>query len=175
MGKPAIKMEGLLSSAAEQQEKATTLRGIAYGNAVAAIRALESRLLQALNGGTLRGLKNLAPGVGVPLQAARIKGSRWFGIDDVLPPDESEVLVISKTGQICMARGIDLQKLSGERWEMRPARDEDFIAQDLEPVVDAVQQALERHIVRSEKTSASYERVSYLSNRLIDAMGYTAP
>lgn len=127
--------------------------------------------MHALARDTLRGLVNLAPSSTEPIRAARVMGANdqpsAFGIDAFLPHDR-EVLAWSQRGQLIMIR------LSGTRWEVRAVRDDELRTEHTEPIVRAAYAALERHVTRTDRTVANYERVSKLASRLLDLMGIDA-
>jgi hypothetical protein len=169
-----------LDPAFERATQATHLVRVSRANGnvlidqARAIRALEMRVIAALDGDMLRGLSNLAPKSLSPFLAARALCSEDSrrGIDRVLPEDLREVLVWTRSGHLWLAC------YTADRsavWS-RPVEDEDLVdgrftrAGDLERIVVALREVLDRHTVRCDRTVRSYERASKLAARLLDVL-----
>lgn len=147
----------LLRSLAEQAK-------VVRESTVSTLRALEQRLVEALNGEHLRGLVSLADSR-PHFYAARVHGSARHGIDTFLPPGE-ECLVLGKVGLLLWAR---YEKLFGEvHW--RAVQDEELRREDLEPAVLAVAEALRRHLGRVEELTVRNARLADLSLRVSAAL-----
>lgn len=168
MGSPAVKIDKLMVEATQASERAISARENAREDAVKAIRELEARLVEALDGDTLRGISRLQEG-DTGIQGINVRGAGKFGIDTYLPTDGREVLIISKGGRLQMA------SVNGgvEKEQARDAFDAELTAQDLEPIASAMQKALERHIVRAERTEKNYVRVTDLCEKLASVFGYS--
>jgi len=134
--------------------------------AVRAIRMLESRLIAALGGETLRGLTNLLPGG--QFYGANVRSIGEHGIDTWLPRDGSVVLVIDKMGKLVMAR--QNPEFAGEaNW--RPVDDSELRAADLTLYTEAVEDVLEAHLEKAEETGRRDSSVKLLAYRLRQALG----
>lgn len=172
----AKSLDSLLDDATLASARAMGARDEVREKAISAIRKLEHKLRAAIVGDTLRGLSALTGGLedgvvddGVsqrrlrsPLQGARVRGD----IDAVIKFANHETLVLSRDGCLVMAtRGAEL-------WTTRPAADDDLQVQDLASLAKVLQTVLERHIVRADKSAASYARVQALADRLLAAVGW---
>lgn len=150
--------------------EATRIRGRVADlrdRARAAIRDLEGRLVEALGGDHLRGLKSLVPWG--RFYAAMVHGSRVHGVDTYLAP--GEWLVIDKDGRLAMATARPAP--TGDPGVMvRPAGDDDLRVEDLAPYVAAVQVVLERHLRQARAAGLGYGRVEEVLDRLAKAFGY---
>ncbi len=164
----AVKMDELMGASAQASAKVMLVRDEARDAAVKTIRGLETRLVEAIAGDTLRGLTDLVPnerGVG-GLQAIRIHPSPRTGLNG--PLDDRWVTIITKEGTL--ARAHRCPRLSAG-WESYPCPDDELVAQDLEPYARAVQHVLERHIARAERTAANYLKVTLLATKLANVIG----
>lgn len=160
----AQNMDELLARARQVSAKVRRDRERAVTSAMVMIRTLEARIHDALEGDTLRGMKSLIPGE-MPYYGANLSGHK-VNIDKYLPEDGREVLILDKHGKFYMAHGVFPWRV-----EVRPVEDEDVRATDLDHISRAIQEVLGRHIVRSERTAASYRAVEELSDRLANAIG----
>jgi hypothetical protein len=165
MGEAALDLNGIVELAAEATRMVARPRERVRETLVAALRMLERRVGEALAGDLLRGLSDLAPGASSPLVAARALVDGRNGIDAHLPEDGREVLVWSRAGRLEMVR-------VQNRWaSSRPATDAELSRQhapDIAKIVGAAREALERHVVRCDRTARSYERAEALAARLLD-------
>jgi hypothetical protein len=145
----------------------TERRDRARGDAVRAIRLLERRLVEALGGYKLKGLPNLAPESEHAFNAIRVRGK----VSEALPMDGRAVLVLAEDGSIRMAMRYEdgglCPKVFARDW---PARDADFVAEDLEPIAARILNALENHNAHASKTAARYAEVAMLSRRITGAL-----
>jgi hypothetical protein len=166
MGEAAENLEGLMRRAHHTGMRLAKVRGEARGEAVKTILALESRLREALAGGTLRGLLSLVHKDRRPLVGANVRSqSANRGIDDWLPKDGRHSLILTEKGELAIAW------LTRDDWETRPVRADELVAQDLELFVQVVYKVLGRHLARTERTMAGYEATSLLAKKLAEAVG----
>jgi len=172
---PSSDIEDLLAEAEQASGALMVRREGARDSAVAALRALEERMQAAIAGDTLRGLSDLAYDPtgrsrdSTPLQAANIYGDRRYGIDAVAPVNGKPTLVWTKDAVLALMWRV------GVGVETRPVGDEELTAQDLEPAMRAAHTVLERHVMRAEKTHATYERVDALAKKVLESMGGLSP
>jgi hypothetical protein len=160
-------LEALLDTARALTRRTVDKREEANAAAVAAAQALEEKLVEALCGEALKGLPNLLPD-GKPLHALRVNNSGTrHGAAEYLPRDGREVLVLARDGRLYMVAW----QGPGEGALMRRAAVEDFKADLLEPLVRAVQEALEAHIARTEKREKTYEEAAAFAEKLAGAVG----
>lgn len=131
-----------------------------------AIEAIENLLSEALAGDELRGMSNLNPprdGRNAEFHAVQVRGK----FADA-PLTDSWSLVVTKQGRIALARrnvatgGVDVDY---------DGVIDALIAEDLERVIDRVHKALDDHLVRVDRTTASYQRVIDLAKKFGDAFG----
>lgn len=157
----------------DELEQSTRLevekRGVANGEALSAIRAIEARLREALGGETLKGLPNLLPDGTRPFHGLRLNNGGRHGTAEYLPRDGREVLALSRDGTIVMvARDV----VHGEVLpSIRQAGDENLRADMLEPIVRSVQEALDGHLLRSEKRGVAHEETRKLAEKIAAAVG----
>lgn len=167
MGEPARKLDDLIAATADASTRIRAVRDDARLSATQVIRLIEMRVIESLHGDTIRGLSNLVAGSEPPCFAAQLQPRR-YGIDHALPPDGREALTMNRRGEFVV-----LARYPGSlAWSSRPAEDEDLRAEDLEPIVRAVQTAIERHLTRTAKRTASYASIAALSERLVGAVGF---
>jgi len=168
MAATATKLDDLMREAGTASAHVRDARTRARDNVVRSLRLLEGKLRDALGGDTLRGLADLIEGVhDDPLYGALVHpANKRFGIDTRLPIDGREALVVYKDGTLVIA------KRDGASWEMRPAHDDDLRIEHLENIVAAVQEVLQRHLARTQRTAANYEKAQRLSERLFQAIGW---
>ena len=160
-----------VSTSVEEQRTHARLR------TVAVVREMERRLITALDGDTVRGLNNLAPGDGPPLKAARVHGKTPHFIDTFIPLDGREALILDKHGMLMLARrsfenGVATIDHAGREWSTRALRDDEIVAQDLADIARTFRIVTERHVAHSDKQAASYARTSALAGQLAEALGF---
>lgn len=145
--------------------RASNERKLAREAAVRALRLIESKVVDAIGGDTLRGMQNLAPPWhAAPYYAQRVhsgEGVRFRG----LPKGGHPVLVISKRGTIALARVAAEQVI-----DERDVLDEELQLEDLEPVACAFVDVVERHAERLERGAEVRARVTALAERLLIAL-----
>jgi hypothetical protein len=132
-------------------------------SAVAAIRRLERALVEALDGETLKGLREIAPGY----SAARVRGS-----DDSLPEPKTfeaygrSVLVVDATGDLVMATR---RRVGGVC--VRRATDEDLLLEDVESVARVFTRVLTEHVERARRSAEKFDALDVLARKIVDALG----
>ncbi len=157
-------MEHLFMATAGASERVMVERQEARDRTIRAIREVERRVQEAIRGDSLRGLANLNPVYGQPsIQGARVV--QPGGDVDRKVQYGKRAVTMNRDGQfIVMDVTID------GAITLEPARDEDFLAQDLDSVVYTVWTALVRHIARADRTVENYERLTSLSENLTKAL-----
>ncbi len=168
-----MKMDDLMKGASVASATLRNVRDDARVLAVKTIRVLEQRLRGAIAGDTIRGLSSLVGQQFGNFQAIRVHGSQRFGIDDMLPLDGREALVVTKDGALAMAHVTYGEMNEPGDFSCRSVGDDELTAQDLEPFVRAVRSALERHVQRAERTTANYERAADLAHNLAEVLEFT--
>lgn len=143
-------------------------RADARAVAVAAIRAAEGEVMNALDGAQLRGMADLMGGVGVPWRGAHL---RRKNLDDSLPMDGRPCLAVSERGQIVfVARDVDNFDGLALKPRVVPAADAQLRAEDLVEVVRNFARILARHADRADASAARYAEVLDLAARLSRAL-----
>jgi hypothetical protein len=164
----ASRIDELLKRASVASRSVSSKQTNARVLAVQTIREMERKIQHALDGDVLRGLSDIAAAARAPFHAARVRTEKGFGLDEFLPRDGREVLVLTKRGELAMAaRGASTNAVTA-----RAVRDDELQAQDVEAIARVVQSALERHIARAARTEANYDRIAGLSERLACAIGF---
>jgi hypothetical protein len=164
-------LDGHFERAAMAGSAAAKLRDLARGKAVRVVRELERRLVEALDGGTLRGLRTLAPEEAGPYYAANVRVGGRHGIDTWLRGED--VLCIDKDGRLVMAGLWDDGPVPVSYVRAHPARDEELRAEDAEAMASAVRQVLERHAAASARTGERHARAGAAAEELARALGMT--
>jgi hypothetical protein len=155
----------------------TTLRSSrerARVRAIAAVRGMEQALVDALEGETLKGLREVVPGY----YAAR---ARYTGKKDTYLPFEPlpdpksgadygrEVLVVTASGVLEMARAVRHgHGVFGA--ESRVAADVDLVIEDVEHLGRLFPRLLAEHIERSRRTSMRFMRLEDVAQRISAAL-----
>lgn len=147
-------------------------RADARVDVVSLIRQVEKRIVKSLDGGVLKGsyssrLPNLMPSFGQPLHAVRLRGKP----EESLPEDGRAVLVMLEHGTFVMAKR-DLDNYDGVtlRASVTPAKDSDFIAQDIHHVMKNVATTLSIHVELTQKSVERYDEFAWLADRLTVAL-----
>lgn len=174
-------MPKLFDRVAGASENLRTIRDGAREKAVVAVRALEHRLVGALDGETLKGLREIGPGY----QAARVRGKDPF--DRLLAPPRIDplhreqrqldiarqavrgVLVVTAGGALAMARLVGEDE-SGARVISRPAGDDDFLIEDVEALGLLFERILAKHIERARKSAEKFDRLAELAQQVSEAL-----
>jgi hypothetical protein len=145
------------------------LRAVREGareRAIVAVRALERRLVEALDGETLKGLREIGPGY----QAARVRGKDPY--EELPEPREfeqgREVLVVTSTGELEMASVS--RRVLPWRVEARPVADEDFLIEDVEALGVLFERVLSEHIERAKKSAEKFARLEELARQVSEAL-----
>jgi hypothetical protein len=154
-----------------RESRATMMRvrEEARAHAVRAIRAIESELVDALDGATLRGLPNLG-GNGERFYAIRVRTQRDAEVgpnaEEPIGGDE-ESLCLTKEGVLVVVgwlRARDTQL--ADRIYSPPVRDENLLLEDVEALVRTVHYVVPRHLAQLEQTSARFSRIGELAARI---------
>ena len=160
----ALELDALADKAGKVTREMLVERDDARERTIVAIRLIEQRLRCAIAGDKLRGLVDLSAGGG--LQAACVRpGIPAKGIDYKLPWNGNEVLVISRDGELLMARMVPSGAHNAE-WEARDAHDDDLRIEDMVLLTRAAYEALSRHVARTERGLASYRAARELADTL---------
>ena len=165
----------LLDEASAALRSAEKGRDATRALAVQAVRALETALQDHLEGGSLRGLKNLGHNQN-QLYAARIRGKpdarvRW--------PDEenaiSKTLVLNPKGKLQVA--VCRTDEQGDMFdiELRDATDEDLDAEDLENFLRTLIEILPRTVAYAGKARERYSGLRELSINTMRLLTGAAP
>ena len=147
----------LLEETKEGGELLASAREDARPKCIAAIRSLESALVEALGGEALKGLPRIASG-------SRFYAAHVRNRDPNRKLDERPVLVLPPSGRLSMAWD------DGEGVALRPALDEELLAEDLDAITKLCHEALAWHLQQIEKTTARYEGLSALAAKLEGAL-----
>jgi hypothetical protein len=135
--------------------------------AILAIRAVESRLVDALGETRLRGLPNLVADMhNAKLYAARVRGKPdqpllvdWEGTPS------NPALVIAADGRLSMAcRTAASVKVS-------PALDVELQAEDLQHYTQRLTDVLQEHLKRAAELTDKFSRIRQLAEKLKEAVG----
>jgi hypothetical protein len=165
MGAAALKIDDALDRASRAASRLSAERAAVRDYAVAALRALERRLVDALAGEPLRGLTNVAGDRG-RFVAARVGGRPPRLIDDLLPYSGDECLVLGRDGHLYVAR------VTGDGHFARRASDADLLPRGARPdalvlpAYAAATDALSRHVALSERRASDLAHCSSLLDRL---------
>lgn len=143
------------------QERHRDVQERAAAQSISAIRAIESRLVEALDGERLRGLPNLGNDEH-RFHAARVRG-RYAS--EVLPFDGREILVVDGDGWIVFAA------FSRQGVVTKRALDDELLAEDVALLSERAQQILAAHLSRLERSTARYEKLEELATRLVGVLG----
>jgi hypothetical protein len=133
--------------------------------AAQAIRALEHALVEALDGESLKGLRE----IGVGYQAARVRGKDPF---EELPepkpfePEGREVLVVTPSGTLAMVKRYRIG------WgNERAAEDQDLLIEDVADLGRLFERILAEHIERARKSAETFSRLELLAIQVSEALG----
>ena len=168
------RIPNLIVEAGRASEVLRDTRERARVEAIAAIRAMERALLDALAGETLKGIRDIAPGYA----AARV---RSVGRNDVSIPYEPlpeprpgfsvgrEVLVVTAYGRLDMAHTLRVDQGSivvGHR----PADDPDLLIEDVEHLARLFAELLGEHVARARKTAERFGHLDAIAQRISAAL-----
>lgn len=153
-----MRLEAAIDQAAASTVVVREVRAQTRYASVAAIRALEKRLVQALEGDRLRGVPNLGRRNGKPLRALRLGTKRTTEVRGL--GHEHEVLALSNQGRLVMVR------LVGQEPEQRAAFDDELVIEDLEGFCRVVREALERHLSLTGQRVDALHRMGRLATKL---------
>lgn len=156
-----MSIDEVLAEAREAQERLAESREGARESAIAAIRALERRLVELIGDDRLRGMPNLVPGP-EPLPklfALRVRSPRDKR-GEPLVPEKKRVLVLNDEGQLRMA-----QNASDVPVDFA-ASDDELLIEDVEAFADTALVALRSHLLGMARTQARYESLDALAKQL---------
>lgn len=160
-------MEQLLEDVRAAQSRLAMSRTSARESAIEAIRSLEARLVETLDGEVLRGMPNLLPDAPKQFYAMQLRGR----VDRYLPLEGRAEIVLTREGKLAWAvrdGGSPLRPYVTA--VIGPVADDDLRAEDLRAFVEVVQTALQRHLARLADTERTYVRADELARRLHSAL-----
>ena len=157
----------------ESRATMTAVREEARGQAVRAIRAIESELVDALDGATLRGLPNLGSS-GERFYAIRVRTQQYGEVGpNAEEPIEAgeEPLCLTKEGVLVVARWHYVNNerdpgAGGDRLSSPPVRSDELMIEDVEALVRTVHHVVPRHLAQLETTNARFSRIGELAERI---------
>lgn len=156
-------LQSLLDEVSAATKSAQKSRSGARTAVIEAVRALETALQERLDGGSLRGLKNLGHNRD-PLYAARVRGKpdgrvRWPDT----PLTSTETLVLSPKGQLQIAVCRTDERGDMYDIELRDAADEDITTEDLENFLRTLIDIVPRTVAYADKARDRYAALRELS------------
>jgi hypothetical protein len=156
-------LQSLLDEVSAATKSAEKSRDGARTSVVEAVRALETALQERLDGGTLRGLKNLGHNRD-PLYAARIRGKpdgrvKWPDT----PMTSTDTLVLSPKGKLQVAVCRTDERGDMYDIELRDAADEDITTEDLENLLRTLIDIVPRTVAYADKARDRYAALRELS------------
>lgn len=163
--KPAKKVEEMTKRAAESGKVLAEVRSEAREATIELLRDVEERVRVALRGSTLTGLPSLLPPGCKRFPGAKIHGNGHHGIASYLAADGRPSLVWSVDGSLVWA-----WKDADGGVQFRGAHDHEIAAQDLEPALRAMLEALELHVRRAERGTDDYRAITDLAARMTRAL-----
>lgn len=137
-------------------------RANARARLIAAVAAMRAALRAALDGEPLRGLPNLNPG-GEQWRGLRVHPDARHGHDVFV--GERPALYVDRSGELVVAHR------QGAAVAAYPVGEGDLRAEDLEPYLRAVSEALARHALGLERTEAGYARAAALGAQVARILG----
>ena len=144
------------------------VRDTAREESIAAVRSLEKRLAEVLDGAYIRGLPNLNKD-GEPFRAARINiQNPKINSFDHLPIDGRAVLVLCEDGKIAMARRVVNEH--GSYAVREPVEECEFKAEFVEAFTKVVMLALETHNQRMERSTLNYIKLREFAIKIKNAI-----
>jgi hypothetical protein len=166
----ARNMDELFRRTRQASESVAEDRATAAASTVNVLRELERRLVDALDGDSLRGLSNICTyqGSGRDRSHERFYAAQLAVPDiDMQLPVHKDVLCVDKHGRFVLARRVSVAPF----WESRATVDADLRAEWLEAVTQALQAVLTRHLERTERTAKNYRQTAELAEKLAHAVG----
>lgn len=162
----------VLEDAGAASEELRSARSRARAEALAAIHEMEGALLEALDGETLKGVREIVPGYAAV--RARAFGAKEKNLAEPLPePKPGElfgrwVLVVSDRGTLEMAR--TYRKVGRLGVESRQAEDEDLLIEDVEHLATLFAKLLGEHVERSRRSAARFGRLEGIARSISAAL-----
>ncbi|HEX7095665.1 MAG TPA: hypothetical protein VF183_07265 [Acidimicrobiales bacterium] len=138
--------------------------------AIAAIRALERAVIDALAGQTLRGLPNLGTGSS-PFLGANVRGATYT--QRVPFPGDAQiegnpVLVLRPDARLAMAWTVRSATTGRFDFVHHGAEDDNLLVEDLTALVTLLPKVLTEHLVKAERTQAGWAATRTLAHRVLD-------
>lgn len=149
------KLAPQIDAASQACERLALARDEARRETLVAVREVEAALTKALAGDVLR-LPNILPDGYPKLTVVGVRGGRPASA--VLTG--RHVLVLGERGRL------EVVHLACGELARRPALDDDLVAQDLALVVEALRCALDLHVRRADRSSASYGAALALARKV---------
>lgn len=163
---PSFKdVEELLSITGEGSQLMGAGRESADVKARIVMRAVEARLVAALDGDTLHGLPNLIRDGASKMNALRVVAGARHGRREFLERDGKNVLVLGKHGKLLWVSAVE------DEISFTGPSDNELFGWMLAPFLKTVQVALEEHLARTAKRLDSYEDTVDLCKRLAEVLG----
>ena len=160
-----------LAAARGAQGRTIAARDEARETVIAAIRRLEEKLVDALDGEHLRGLPNLGA-TRDRFYAIRVRSE---GANATLSIGTGEApLVLTKEGVLAFARWTFDADERRDCIVAPAAADQDFLLEDVEAVVRTVAWAIDAHVEQLGKTTEKLERIASLAADILARIGPTA-
>jgi hypothetical protein len=164
-----LSVEDGLEGVRSGQDELAAAREEARERAVSAIRAVESALVEALQGEHLRGLPNLGTAER-RFYGVRVRSSDENAGESVRYEERAvQTLIVAKDGQLAFARA---RAPDGEDGlVVVPARDEDLLAEDLEHVLRTVARVAAQHGVAVGRSTDRFLKISSAAARVLSEFG----
>jgi hypothetical protein len=153
-----MSIDEVLAEAREAADRLAESREGARESAIAAIRALERRLVELLAGDHFRGMPSLV--FGRDFFAIRVRSPRDKR-GDALVDQKKPVLVVADDGHLLMAEVV------GGVAVVREAEDGDLLIEDVEQFADAALVALRSHLLGLSRTDAQNRALDGLAKGLL--------
>lgn len=149
----------LLEQTADASAALRETREKAIAKALAAIRQIESSLLEALAGEKLKGLWVLAASPAYKVMGANLRAKQLDKMIDI----GKSALILSVEGklEICSNEGALIK---------RPCDDSDLRAEDVESIARGVEQVLREHLQNMPKTIERFAQIERLAQRVASAL-----
>jgi hypothetical protein len=165
--------EELIDDVAFASTHLRSLRERARVLAIAAVRGMERSLVDALEGETLKGLREVVPGYRAARARSTSKRDEYSPFEPLPEPKAGqehgrEVLVVTADGVLEMARSVRRDR---HFWaESRRAEDADLVVEDVEHLARLFPRLLADHIEHSRRTSIRFMRLEDVAQRISAAL-----
>lgn len=155
-------VERLIDRVRHETPKLSLVRDRSRAPVFAAVKRIEAALVAALDGEHLRAYTLSRRMDEAPvLKGIRITGGHADGLLPVGIPQ----IVLRDDGMFVVATWSFAEGLRVE-----PAEEKHFLAEHLAIVIERTQMALQNHLVRVERTSATYAKAEHLAERLAQVL-----